>query len=358
MIRDIVSELTNLIAIQSLEEALDDVSFNRYALALFRYQYEGIESYRQLCDRRNLTPPTVSDYREIPSVPTDAFKHLSLFSGTKIARTFLTSGTMQGGRGAHHFETLDIYRASMDRPFSHFLLGDLAPCPFLILAPGTEDLLESSLSFMLSEMADKYASRVEYFVDISIENELEMRYQELAKSLDEVREPVLILGTAFALVGFFDTYSQRRWSLPKGSVVMETGGLKGRGREINRKSFYEMIIRFLGVLPTHIVSEYSMTELSSQAYTNSYAENLHWEKAVYKIPPWARVDLVNPMTMKVEDGLERGMLRWFDLANLHSVSAILTSDIGKKTKDGFLLFGRASEAELRGCSLTIEEILE
>lgn len=337
--------------------AISDHQFNEHALKLFRAQYDGIPAYKKLCDSRQKTPANVSSYTEIPAVPTDVFKHVSLFWGADKKRTFQTSGTTQGLRGQHHFDSLNIYNASMEAPFQKYVLKNQR-LPFLVLAPSADILPDSSLSFMLSRMGEKFSTSTDYFVDVDSTGSLVMQFEKLEQVLSEITEPVAILGTAFALIGFFDTYPDQKWVLPEGSVVMETGGLKGRTREVSRMSFYQMIENQLAIPKTNIVSEYSMTELSSQSYTNTFADNISWEEAAYETPDWARVDLVDPQTMKVDNSLKRGLIRWFDLANVYSTSAILTSDLGSLKDGGFLLHGRASDAEIRGCSLTIEEILD
>lgn len=339
------------------KNVISDAEFNRHALKLFRAQFDGIPAYKKLCEGRRKTPDDVSSYAEIPAVPTDVFKHVSLFWGEEKKRTFKTSGTTQGRRGEHHFGSLEIYNASMKAPFQKHVLKSKT-LPFLVLAPSADALRDSSLSYMLSRMGDIFSKSISHFVGTDANNALIMQFEKFAQTLSSTNEPVVILGTAFALIGFFDAFPDTKWALPEGSVVMETGGLKGRTREVSRASFYEMVSDQLGIAKTNIVSEYSMTELSSQSYTNAFSETIPWEEAVYQTPPWARVDLVDPKTMKVDNTLNRGLIRWFDLANVFSVSAILTSDIGSLTPKGFLLHGRASAAEIRGCSLSVEEILE
>ncbi len=339
---------------------LDD-EFNAHAMLLFQAQYEGIPEYKRFCETRQKTPDNVELYTEIPALPTDVFKHISLFWGEEKKRTFQTSGTTQGLRGQHYFDTLDIYNASMEKPFLDYVLKKEVDA-FLILAPPSDLLEDSSLSYMLTRMANRYAPHHVYFVGIDEDKALQMEYEKLKSRLDGTTKKVAILTTAFALIGFLDAYPGQKWTLPAGSLVMETGGLKGRGRELSRKEFYQMIVGRLGISERSIVSEYSMTELSSQSYTNTIADEISWEDAAYFTPPWARVDLVDPRTMLVDNSLERGLIRWFDLANVYSISAILTSDMGtlkgeRSGRRGFELLGRAVGAQIRGCSLTIEEIL-
>ena len=145
---------------------------------------------------------------------------------------------------------------------------------------------------------------------------------------------------------------------------METGGFKGKSREVSRDELYEMFANRLGLPPTSCVSEYSMTELSSQAYTDDllrrHVENATDRRGILRTPPWARVDIVDPASLEViSEPNSRGLIRWYDLANVGSVLAVQTTDMGERTADGgFRLYGRAPDSDLRGCSLTIEEIVD
>lgn len=168
--------------------------------------------------------------------------------------------------------------------------------------------------------------------------------------------PLAVMGTAFNFVELADHLesSGLRFTLPAGSRILETGGYKGRSRALPKPALHELLSRCLGVPPARIVSEYGMSELSSQAYDlNLAAANSGPESAkrIFQFPPWARVQIISPETgREVGDG-ETGLVRVFDLANLHSVLAVQTEDLGVRARDGFELLGRAPQAELRGCSL-------
>ena len=179
--------------------------------------------------------------------------------------------------------------------------------------------------------------------------------------------PKLILGTAFSFVYLLDFLAERnlRFDLPAGSRVMETGGYKNRSRMLPKAELHALITERLGIPQNHIICEYGMSELSSQAYDNVVGragcpqpagERRGGDTAPYlcrnfHFPPWARVQIVSPETnCEVADG-ETGLIRVFDLANVFSVMAIQTEDLGVRHDDGFELIGRAQFAELRGCSL-------
>jgi len=174
---------------------------------------------------------------------------------------------------------------------------------------------------------------------------------DLEQTLAAVREavgentPIGLLGTAFSFVHLLD-YLQlagKRFALPKGSRVMETGGYKGRARSVPKAQLRQMLTRYLGIPPADVLAEYGMSELSSQAYDN--------EAGIFHFPPWARACVVSPETGADCGEGETGLLLVFDLANIASVMAVQTEDLAVRRGDGFQLLGRAASAEPRGCSL-------
>lgn len=337
-----------------------DPTFVARARALFAHQYSGIAAYRRFCDGRGVTPQTLQSVDEIPAVPTDVFKVQRLTTATEIVRTFRTSGTTQGARGEHHFGTLEHYRGAIPGPFKTYCMPDVARMPMAILAAAPGEVEDSSLSFMLGELLPQFGDPRSsgFFVSRDDDGELGFDWDGVVELLEAAQQPVMLLGTAFAFVEFFDDVGLS-FALPAGSRVMETGGLKGRTREVTREELYELFAEHLGVAETHCLSEYSMTELSSQAYTDALARNVSWREARFRVPDWVRVTAVDPQTLQPLPPGERGLLRWLDLANVDSICAIQTSDLGVVDEDGgFQLFGRAVGAELRGCSLAIEELTD
>jgi hypothetical protein len=182
-------------------------------------------------------------------------------------------------------------------------------------------------------------------------------------------QPLVVLGTAFNFVHLLDHLAQERLRFPlaAGSRVLETGGYKGRSRAIAKTELQALITDYLAIPPSHIVSEYGMSELSSQAYDHVAGGRQPGEIAgsdavrarppsdpgarIYTFPPWARVLVVSPETGREVGEGERGLLRVLDLANVWSVMAVQTEDLGARRGAGFALLGRAGGAEPRGCSL-------
>ncbi len=332
--------------------------FSSWAKRVFEHQFQGCEPYRNFCEGRGVTPQSLGHWREIPAVPTDVFKYVELFAGTEKNHVFRTSGTTTDARGQHVFSSTDVYEAALAMPFERWCLSDAASIPMAILAPHPDDLTDSSLSFMLGKLVDHFGAEGSRFFFEAADGEFHFDIEGLRDWIEAADSPVMLLGTAFAFVEFLD--ASESLELPAGSRIMETGGTKGRTREVTREEFYEMLQAGLGLSATSIISEYSMTELSSQAYTDTFARERHWKDAAFEVPAWVRVEVVDPITLEPlkEPGVE-GLIRWYDLANLDSVLAVQTSDVGiKEMEGGFKLLGRAKGAELRGCSLTIEEILD
>ena len=339
-----------------------DARFDALAWTVFAHQFVRVEPYRRLCQSRGVTPDTFGGHRQLPAVPTDAFKRLWLSAAPpgQEVRTFRTSGTTHGERGAHPFATLDLYRASLHPPFARFCLPpgrrQGAPLAMICLVAEPSAQPDSSLSFMAGELVERWGERggSGFFFD----PQRGVAVEAVARALDRACErgrPVFVLGTAFSFVALFDALPDaRRWSLPTGSAAMETGGIKGRSRVLSRGELYGLIASRLGLeAEAQIHGEYSMTELSSQAYSVG-------PEGRFFAPPWARILVVDPVTLEpLEEPGSVGLIRWIDLANVDSVAAIQTSDRGRIGEDGSLeLLGRAADAELRGCSLTVEEILE
>ena len=165
----------------------------------------------------------------------------------------------------------------------------------------------------------------------------------------------MLLGTAFMFVHLLDELERRGLSiaLPPGSRIMETGGYKGRSRELPKAELHALITSRLGVPPEFIVCEYGMSELSSQAYDRvaGSASLLHPQSSIFSFPPWCRALVISPETgREVAEG-ETGLLRLFDLANVRSMMAVQTEDLAVRRGDGFELLGRAAQTEARGCSL-------
>ena len=343
-----------------------DRRFDRLARLVFRHQFTENEPYRQFCERRGVDPKTLEHYREIPAVATEVFKRTDLTCGGPVERTFRTSGTTTGDRGRHLFRTLDLYRRAIHPPFRRYCNPEEMTFRMGIVAPSPDQLPDSSLSFMLGELVDRWGDEESGFFADDDDGELAFDFDGLAGFLDAAADDgacVLLFGTAFGFAEFFDA-TDETWNLPEGSRVIETGGFKGRTKELSKSDLYDQFADRLGVDSRRCLGEYSMTELSSQAYTAAMvrrdeAERPPDQRGFYP-PPWARIEIVDLETLEITDApRETGLIRWYDLANVGSVCAIQTADLGYRTDHGgVVLEGRADDAPLRGCSLTAEELGE
>ena len=390
--------------------------FGELAGAAARFGYERVEPYRRLCERRGIAPEALDDWREAPPVPTSAFKSLRL-AAAEPREIFRSSGTTRGAdrRSVHHHPYPDLYRTVIDATFPAACLparshdpGDRSRAdngasesgdsgagrggrlPILSLIPDRAAAPDSSLSFMAAHVFERHAAPGSAWAVQEAGIDLDRACRWLADR-STTDEPALILATALALVLLLDRLEDlaaapaaagsasspsprasaaavptrldrapvsspgaagpagRPVRLPAGSRVFETGGFKGRRMATTPEDVRRRARNLLGLDRQAIVREYGMTELTSQAYSRPGGERL-------RTPPWMPFRVLDPDTLEeVEDG-ETGLLAFFDLANLGSVCHVLTEDLGVREGDAFRLLGRASGAELRGCSLTAEEL--
>ena len=322
--------------------------FDALALEVFEFQRAHNPTYRAYCERRQIK---VMYWQNIPAVPTSAFKEfpLACFPVKNAVAEFHTSGTTRTAAGKHYFKTLELYHGTSQPNFNAHLMPDSTHLPALALTPSPTEAPHSSLAHMLGVVGSK---DLEFFVERNT-----LLLERLTQRLCEMQwssQPVLLLGTAFAFVQLFDYLGKLRFDLPEGSRAMETGGFKGRVREVTKPELYRRFTEQLGIPAHRIVNEYGMTELSTQFYDETMRIGRQSDRKT--VPPWARVMVIDPRTGMEAPAGERGLLRIFDLANLWSAACIQTEDLGIAHDDGtFEVLGRVAGAEVRGCSLTTEK---
>lgn len=354
---------------RGIETPLDDADFDRLARASFAYQFEQNQPYAAFCRARGKTPETVAHWSEIPAIPTAAFKEIDLttVAPEQVRVTYFTSGTTHANekRGRHLLPGTELYDASLAPNFKAHLLPDVERIRVLVFGPSAECYPHSSLGHMNSRVLERFGtpeSGVFWREDGP-------RFEELATALataEEAEEPVCLLGTAFGFVHLLDWLAERgrTFELPYGSRLMDTGGYKGRSREVAKGELYRLYGERLGIPLTHVVNEYGMTELGSQFYDSTLRDWTLRSDATRLLvpnrckipPPWVRAEVVDPDTLAPLPEGEVGLLRFHDLANLHTVLAVQTDDLGVKRGPGFEILGRAAGAEPRGCSLTFEDV--
>ncbi|RMH14271.1 MAG: long-chain fatty acid--CoA ligase, partial [Gemmatimonadetes bacterium] len=341
-----------------------DGGFGEWAVALFRAQCRESPLHAGFARLRGLDPEGDFAWTGIPPVPVSAFRDVRVLApaAARAERVFRTSGTTGGRerRGEHHVADLALYRAAaLTHARVRLLPAGVRP-RVVALLPDRQRVLDSSLAWMVGEIAEVLGDGpARCFVDA-------------AGSLDEagVRAaleeacaegaPVLLAGTAFAFVHWMDACAAHGWtcSLPQGSRILETGGFKGRSREVPRAELYRGLAGVTGLPESEIVNEYGMTELLSQFYEPAETRCGPVSERFHVGPPWTRTRVLDPHTLEPLPAGRRGLLCHVDLANAHSALAVLTQDEGMALEGGgFRLLGRAAGAEPRGCSLAAEHLL-
>ncbi|KSA13232.1 LuxE/PaaK family acyltransferase [Maribacter dokdonensis] len=310
--------------------------FLHHALRIFKFQYTNNPVYKAFCSYLNTDPNAVQTLEQIPFLPIEFFKSKSVLSSTDAAEiTFTSSGTTGSETSKHHVTDLSLYEESYLKAFNHFY-GDIEDYCVLALLPSYLERTGSSLIYMADDLIKKSKHpKSGFFL-----NEYEQLYKLLVE-LQKTDTKILIIGVSFALLEFTEQYQLDL----KNAVVMETGGMKGRRKEIVRQELHELLSKGFGV--PHIHSEYGMTELLSQAYSKG--------NGVFDCPSWMKIlvrDTEDPLTY-LKNG-KSGGINVIDLANINSCSFIATQDLGKINHDGtFEIIGRFDNSDVRGCNLMV-----
>jgi hypothetical protein len=327
---------------------LSDTEFDSCALRIFAHQYENNPPYRKYCDRRARTPANVETWTDVPAVPTGAFKEVALVAGDPDGARlrFRTSGTTRGAqkRGVHYILDPALYEASLLPAFQTFVLHGADSMRMLSLIAPADDAPDSSLSYMISVVLREFGSAESGFYA----NADGIDFQGLNTALDQSNEPVCLLGTSLAYAHWMESLGDKRFGLPEGSRLMDTGGFKGESRAFTSDELRSRYQSVLGIPREMCINEYGMTELCSQYYDSD---------GIKRGPPWLRARVVNPEDLQPVPRGETGILQHFDLANLDSVSAVQTEDLARETSDGFVLLGRTPGAAPRGCSIAMDMLL-
>ena len=311
--------------------------FEQIALEVFRYQAKNSEVYGQFIRNLSIDIQQIKHLDDIPFLPIEFFKnHQVITGGSEFSRVFSSSGTTGMSQSKHYVKDLELYIQSYRKAFQLFY-GDINKYALLALLPSYLEREGSSLIYMVNDLINKSQNEKSgYFLD-----DHKLLYQTL-KGLKESHTPVLLIGVTYALLDFIETYPIEFPEL----IVMETGGMKGKRREILREELHEILCAGFGVESIH--SEYGMTELLSQAYSEG--------AGIFHCPPWMKVkirDTNDPLTLL---GVQQsGGLNIIDLANLHSCSFIATQDLGRSFEDGsFEVLGRFDNSDIRGCNLLVQ----
>ncbi len=306
------------------------------ALRIFKFQYTNNSVYRTFCEYLNVDPNTVKSIKQIPFLPIEFFKSKSVVSSPELEEIIFTSSGTTGNETSKHFVTdLSLYEKSYLRAFKQFY-GNIEDYCVLALLPSYLERTGSSLIYMVEDLiAKSNHPKSGFFL-----NEYAQLYQLLLK-LQKTDTKILIIGVSFALLEFTEQY---QLSL-KNTIVMETGGMKGRRKEIVRQELHQLLSAGFGVNEIH--SEYGMTELLSQGYSKG--------NGIFDCPTWMKIlvrDTEDPLTYQKTG--KTGGVNVIDLANINSCSFIATQDLGKINDDGtFEIIGRFDNSDIRGCNLMV-----
>ena len=329
---------TGLPDIKELEQRIFRIGsqedFQQAAWWAFLYQYEANPIYRQFCDLLKADPQKVRGLDQVPFLPVEMFKNHRILAGNQTwEKVFRSSGTTGMERSSHHIHRLEQYRKSFLKGFEYFY-GPVQDYCLLALLPGYADNPDSSLIYMVQELI-----REGGHPDSGFFLEDPGRLADQLKQLEKRGQKTLLLGVSFALLDMAE-----RYQVPlKNTIVMETGGMKGRRAEITREELHHKLMKSFDLQSIH--SEYGMAELLSQAYSQGGGR--------FQTPPWMKVfirDYYDPFHL-LEPG-KSGGINIIDLANLHSCPFIETKDIGRLHPNGsFEVLGRFDNSDIRGCNL-------
>ncbi|MDY7394654.1 acyl transferase [Aureibaculum sp. 2210JD6-5] len=310
--------------------------FTALALSVFNHQFKNNKVYRAFCTLLNMYSSDVRSIEEIPFLPIQFFKSHSIISSTyAVQQIFTSSGTTGTTTSKHQVTDISLYEKSYLSGFEHFY-GNIENYTVLALLPSYLERDGSSLIYMVDDLIkrSKKTKSGFYLDNLSALN-------ETLNDLDEKGEKVLLIGVSFALLDLVENYT---FNL-KNTIVMETGGMKGRRKELIRNELHDILKNGFGVDQIH--SEYGMTELLSQAYSKG--------NGIFNTPPWMKVlirDTEDPLQLL--SNKKTGGINVIDLANVNSCSFIATQDLGKVYKDGsFEVLGRFDHSDVRGCNLLV-----
>jgi hypothetical protein len=323
-----------------------DTDFDRLALDVHGYQYRSNAAYGRYVDRLDAPPPQT--WREIPAVPAEAFR-LSILACGPAERVYQSSGTTAGPerRARHHITDVQVYRTAALAGFARTVLQAGSRRRFVVAAPERASHPASSLGEMVTSLREAYDNdTLPSFLNAGV-----VDTDGLGDAIDRLdpRMPIVLLAVTSALLRLADwaDTNGRRWRLPAGSLVIDTGGCKGYEHDLPREEILDRYRRVLGTTPEQVVNEYGMTELSSQLYAHG--------RGPHQPPPWLRTLICDLTTGREVAAGTIGCLRHVDLANLGSVLAIQSEDLGRVRDGGIELLGRAPGAVTRGCSLLVTE---
>jgi phenylacetate-coenzyme A ligase PaaK-like adenylate-forming protein len=314
----------------------DSRSFNELALDIFRFQYNSNQIYQKFVELLHVDPPSIRNYTQIPFLPIEFFKgHKITTTDFEAESIFTSSGTTGQVQSSHHVKSLQLYEQSF---VNNFIQQFGQPEEYILLAllPSYLEREGSSLVYMAEKLIGRTKNNLSGFYLQDTE-----KLASVLKALKNANKKVLLLGVTYALLDLAEAFPLDFPEL----IIMETGGMKGRRKELLRTEIHQVLKKAFGV--PKVYSEYGMTELLSQAYS--------FGNGVFICPPWMKVlirDMNDPLNLLENN--KTGGINIIDLANIYSCSFIATKDLGKKINDSaFEMLGRYDNSDVRGCNLMI-----
>jgi phenylacetate-coenzyme A ligase PaaK-like adenylate-forming protein len=322
--------------VQDIFKIKSPLDFEPLALELFRYQYHNVLVYKRFCDILGRNPERINSLNDIPFLPVDFFRlHRISDQKSRASLVFSSSGTTGSATSFHEVPFPEIYETSFSKGFEYFY-GDIGSYCVLALLPSYLERKGSSLVYMANKLIkDSGHSQSGFYL-----YDFEKLYHQL-QVLKSKKQKTLLLGVTYALL---DLAAQYPIDFPE-MIIMETGGMKGRRKEMIREEVHDRLKNAFQVTSVH--SEYGMTELLSQAYSSG--------EGIYSCPPWMRVlirEMNDPLCLAGKN--QSGGINVIDLANVHSCAFVAIQDIGRLNDENhFEVLGRFDQAQIRGCNLMV-----
>lgn len=324
--------------ISDIFEIKNDLDFNECALELFRLQYENVKVYRDYCDLLKIKPNEIKTYSHIPFLPIQFFKSKKVICDDldiDKSQLFLSSGTTDTGRSHHYVYDTGLYERSFITTFKQFY-GNPEDWTILAMLPSYQEQGNSSLIYMVDKLIQlSKDEKSGYYQNIE-------EAANVLNQLPDLGKNVLLIGVSYALL---DLVESIQFDLPN-LVVMETGGMKGRRKELTKTELHNILKEGFNVPGIH--SEYGMTELLSQGYSKGD----EW----FELPKWMKVSLrvTNDPLSLVENDSKTGGVNVIDLANVFSCAFIATQDLGRVENGRLKIMGRFDHSDTRGCNLLVQ----
>jgi len=315
---------------------IDKEEFNKTCLEVFHFQYQNIAIYQKFVDALGIKKDDIQHYMDIPFLPIEFFKqHALIKNENPVDIVFSSSGTTGNLTSKHFVKEVKLYEQSYQLAFENFY-GNANDFCIIALLPNYLEREGSSLIYMIEDLINLSRHPESGFLLY----EHQLLFEKLEK-LKSAKQKTILIGVTYALLDFIEKY---KIDFPE-LIVMETGGMKGKRKEMIREELHEILCDGFGI--KHIHSEYGMTELLSQAYSKG--------EGVFECPRWMKVlirDVNDPLTLLENN--KTGGINVIDLANLYSCSFIATQDLGKKINENtFEVLGRFDNSDIRGCNLLV-----